>query len=511
VRRSLERRPWSRPDLVFVLLCAVTGVVRAVILASPYAPSGIDPGNWLAFGNGLLGNGVRSSTIVYPPLIPLVVRGATAMMGPVTGIAAIGALAALAPAVGVYVVLRAHRIGWTAVLAAGLLLPAASVGEPAAWGGYPQLVGLGLLVAFLWRLDRFLLSLELKDAAIAGTVLAAELASSHLTATLAVACGALVVLGRVIVDVRRIRGRIGSLLRGLAVLPLPSLPLLPIYLGLADAVLPSFGDRSPAARLPGRARDLARAVDSLFTEFPLLWRGLVVLALITPLLLLNRRRSTLWLTSTSLTVCSVVFVAGFHEYRFSYLAPIAGVAALGCWLEELRDNFAGAQMRRVRYAVVGVLALLLVLEASFGLRRFSDQRKFYALLTPKAVTALEWLREETPRDDLVAVPDMRGYPYGWWVEGLGERRSLTASRLQWLNFEDERRRARIANILFHSTAFPNQGTLRRARHFGVDVLFIVKSWPSFKAAQLEKLRIEVPDVILYENEDVVLVRVGDTS
>jgi hypothetical protein len=259
------------------------------------------------------------------------------------------------------------------------------------------------------------------------------------------------------------------------------------------------------ARLAGRPRDIIRAVDSLFSDFPMLWRSLTLLAVITPLLLLNRRRSPLWIVSTALTLASAVFVVAFREFRFGYFVPVAAVAALGCWIQEAQEHVSIRARRVVRPAAAAGVALALALAAPLGLRRFLDQRRYYELVTPRALTALEWMREHVPEGDVVAVHDVRGVPYGWWVEGLSERAALSGSHLQWLNFEDERRRARLANALFQSTSFPNAGTLARARAMDVDVIFALKSWPRFKGPQLAKLRRELPASVMYENADVVVL------
>ncbi len=91
----------QRRDLLFLLVTLVVVVLRFRILRDTGAPATIDAGNWLAFGDTLLGRGVRSTSIVYPPLIPLATTGAVGLLGFVNGVAAMAALSSAAPALGV--------------------------------------------------------------------------------------------------------------------------------------------------------------------------------------------------------------------------------------------------------------------------------------------------------------------------------------------------------------------------------------------------------------------------
>ncbi len=88
-------------DTAFVLCALAVASLRFVILRRGGAPPTIDAGNWLAFGDQILGNGVRSPTIVYPPLVPLLTKGFVSLFGLTNGVALLAALSSAAPAAGV--------------------------------------------------------------------------------------------------------------------------------------------------------------------------------------------------------------------------------------------------------------------------------------------------------------------------------------------------------------------------------------------------------------------------
>jgi len=71
-------------DLSFVLAVIVVGYFRYRILSAGGAPPTIDSGNWLAYGDEILGRGVRSTTIVYPPLVPLLTKASVSVSRSVT-------------------------------------------------------------------------------------------------------------------------------------------------------------------------------------------------------------------------------------------------------------------------------------------------------------------------------------------------------------------------------------------------------------------------------------------
>src|SRR5690606_28045348 len=114
----------------------------------------------------------------------------------------VGALTSLLPGIGVYWVLR--RLGmapWHA-FGPGLLVAAAtSMSEALAWGGFPQLISLGLLTGFLLAFDRFLAGGTVRQALAAGLLLALLVGTSHFILTGAV--GGMFVLG--LLNIRALR------------------------------------------------------------------------------------------------------------------------------------------------------------------------------------------------------------------------------------------------------------------------------------------------------------------
>lgn len=497
--RARDRAPLA----AFAVVCGVIVGLRFLVLARVDGPATIDTGNWLAFGHDLLGSDVRSSSLVYPPVVPLLAVAATTAFGVAGGVAVLAATASALPAVGCFVVLWWARLRWFAVLLAGLVLAAGSSGEAAAWGGFPQLLALGLLPPTLWWLDRFLRTGGVRNGLVTGGALAAMLATSHFIATAAIASGAVLVGLHLVVRpapsapplIRRLRDAIP----GLAL----STPLIPLYVALTsvgrsaasrpDTVEPAFAD------LPG-------AADYVLRDFRILWWCLAVVAVLVPPLLADRRRTSLWLVSVSATVTVVVLFLLLRDMRVIYLLAPAGILALGLLAVDVGVERDGRPTARPGRPAAVVLVALLLVQAVLGLQRFSTQVDFYAVASDGVAEGVVWVGDHTGPDVLVAVAPVRGAPLGWWVEGLARRPALVGSWLRWLSFPDERRRARTANAIF-GPSFPTRAQVARARRAGVDLLLVAKEWSGYVPADVAAAVRRGDLDVRYENRGVVVLGV----
>ena len=508
-------------------MAAAVAVARLVVLASPRAPAGIDGGNWLAFGRDLLGPDVRSSSIVYPPVVPLLVTAATSILGPVWGMAAVGSLTSLAPGAATYAVLRSEGLRWPATVLAALMLAASVSGEPAAWGGYPQLLAGGLAVLFVWALDGALRSNGRRPALVAGLLLALTLATSHLVAVAAALAGASVVAFHLLWlrnpgpgdpgpgntgpgDPGPPRGPgpgspaarpLGRTVRTLAWVALPTLPLVPLYLRLAG-VATSVAERDSATSLA--LGDLPGQLRVLYPDVAAIGLALLVAGVAAPLLLLDRRRTRLWIVTSSTILGAVVATALARERRFLFLLPPAAALGVGLWLWDLARQDERFLLRARTFAVAGLVGAMAV-QLVAGAGEFRRQRDYYGILTPGVMDGIDWLRTRTPPTSLVAVGPVRDVPLGWWVEGLGRRPTLTATSLRWLYFEDERRRARLANAIF-DVSFPSTDGMARACAAGADYVLVATSWPGYSAPGLDLVRAADPGAVVFDDPDSVVFR-----
>lgn len=500
---------WARAHriaLAFAASCSLVFAVRFGVLAGGGAAPGVDGGNWLAFGRALLGEPVRSQTIVYPPLVPALITGAVSLFGTVNGVALVAAVAALAPALGLFVVLRTAGLGWASVVLAGSLATAASTGEAAAWGGYPQLIGIGLGLVFLSQLHRCLSLGRTLAALAAGVLLALLMATSHFVSLVAVVAAVVLVVLHLSGTWPISRRATAATARQLLLVSIPCLPLVPLYLAMARALSGSGSNSSP---LHLTWDNLAADVAHVFRGAAWFWGLALAVMVATPVVLHRRGREGLWAISTSLLCSAILLMAATREPRYLYILPPVAMLSLGLWVVEHQQSplLPSAYNRWM----AGAVGAALVAQAIAGLAMFPSQREFYGILTPGVVAGISWLRAETKPSDLVAVAPVNDAPLGWWVEGLGHRRTLPGSALRWLNFEDERRRALLANEIFLSgftREFPDEDSVAVASAAGVRYLFVAKAWAGYTEITTEQFRRRHPEAFAFENTSVLILDVS---
>ncbi len=504
---GVARRRITMVDLSFVLAVIVVGYFRYRILSAGGAPPTIDSGNWLAYGDEILGRGVRSTTIVYPPLVPLLTKASVSVFGLPVGISGIATAAAVAPAIGIYLALRQLGPNLVALAPSILLLGASSVGEPAAWGGFPQLIGFGLLPIALVRLDRMLRTWERRDALIAGLLFMGILATSHFVAALALIAGLVIAL--LVITRERPPGP-RQTITALALFAAPSVWLIPVYSTLAGAFTNSARGVTFFNETTGST--LFDQIEFLYRDAPWLWRSLLVLAIVALPLFLKHRNTPLWRITAATITGIVVAVALTRESRFLYLLTPFTVMGLALWTTHfgeiswrlLRLRTPAQHRGRVAAGVFAALVLAGVWQAAVGLEFFESQRATYGVLTPELARGIELVAEATEPGETLAVTSLNDAPFGWWVEAIAERETYYGAPIQWLLFEDEIRRATIANDLF-VPPFPDRDRMSEAADLGVDLVLVPTRWVFYDEKAMSDFAASYPGSVEYVTEELVVI------
>jgi len=463
--------------VLFFAVAATMVFIRFVVFATGGAPATIDAGNWLAFGDALLGDTTRDSSIVYPPVVPILTKLSVAAFGLTAGVAFIGAVASAAPAVGLFHTLGGFGLGRIRLVPSLLLLGVGSIGEAIAWGGFPQLFAMGLLPYGVLLGYRFLGAPRPGSAFRLGLLAMVSLATSHFVSVVLVGAVGLLfvhqsVVGRSATQVRKVLTLAPLVL-------LPSIWLAPIYWNLIDAVVLQPNEFAELDNLT--FGNVLGRLEHIYSDAPLLWRLLVPLTVITPWLAWRDRRSEQMRVFSSLFFATMILLVATQEGRYLYLLPMLAMLASSVWLTEIELRYSGAADALSPRAVAGVTALVVLVlggQAFAGIRQLDNQRDFYAVMRPPLVEAIEFAAEFSEAGDVIAIPSLRGAPIGWWVEALADRPVLYGSALRWLNFADEVDRAARANAIFQPN-FPNVSTLTLLEASSVSVVVLPRTWLFF--------------------------------
>ncbi len=486
---------------LFAVAAAAAFVFRFGSFWAAGVPSGLDPGNWLAYGWAALGQGVRPLPTAYPPLVPVLTVAVTSVVGIPLGVMVVASLGAVAPAAGTWWLLRRVTDGWIAAAAGVALAWTSATGEAAAWGGYPQLVSLGLWPIALIGLVRCQHGGRARW--VDGLCVAAIGATSHLTLVVVGIHAVLHAVGALALAGEHRRSLVRSYGGWCWRVALCCAPLVFVYRDLVRTVLVSSWGRMESAG-PSFGDHLG-AMQQLFREAELGWQLAVVVAAAAPVLLVGRRRDPLWLLSASGFVSWGACILLLRETRFHYLLPQLAVIGLAAWSAALVRLLARTGYQGRRWILRGAATALAVAAAWQGGRFFEVQRSYYTMVGPGSFEGFDYLRDRTPPDAVVAVPAVRGGPFGWWVEGAGRRPALYGSLAEWLNVAEERERARRSQEIFE--AFPAPSAFERARAAGVSYLFLPASWEGFDRLDPAVLE-DAGGIVVVANPDVVVVAVG---
>lgn len=473
---------WRRngADAIFIGLLSVIALLRWQVIDSVGEPSGLDPGNWLAFGHSLMGSQSRSASLAYPPLVPLLSVAFSAVWGPLRGSAVLGLLCSLAPAVGTYVFLRA-QLGIRAVFLAGLLGAAATTTEAEAWGGYPQLLGLGLLPLLIWAIERFLRTRRMESAYLISLLLFLLFATNDLIGAIGIGVATTYSALRLIL-VNGERPRSGVIRNAVLVAFVPSLSLLPTYLRLAGGFFSNDTVRLTSQHIG--ATNLFSDLNNVFKDNPALWYLTLVLAFAAPIILLVRHEHLLAMATTAVLIPTLAVLNAIGQYRVVFVLPLAMAFGVGAWWTLLK-GITGPTAAILDKVLIATFAIVLLVQFALSTTTFESQVKWYAALNPGIVAGLQELDKIAPRNSVLSVgpapnlSNQEGWPLGWWVEGILDRPTFYASDLQWLYLPDERRRANLANQMFsRDEGFGSAIPLARSN--GITYIVVAKAWAGYQ-------------------------------
>ena len=446
-----------RVVLIGIAAIGAIAIVRALVLFTPGAPSGIDGGNWLAFGT------FARPGMVYPPLLPLAFAALVAAVGAPLATAVAGAAAAAAPAIAILAVLT-----WAGRPAAGavaaLVVAARALGEIAAWGGYPQPIATAAALIALVALAAYLLGVSRIALATFAISLSVVVATSHLIAVPTAGAIALELGGAALVY----RGRAARpIAAGVALTLLPFVVLAPTY----AALFSTLGDGGGGIQLADAERVLGLGWPVYLAVLILVPLGLALTGRRASIAAaLTARDRALAAAASAAATSWILAYAVTGEPRFLHDMAVLALFGIAAFVPFVR--VAIREQRGRRALMVGALAVVVLLTAT-GLAVFPDQVAFYRILTTDRFSAIEWLADHAPpgpRSILVA--DLSGVPVGWWTEGMVGQEALFASDLRWLRFATERDRAKMANALLYRSGFPGLASVSAIRQAGVQYVFL---------------------------------------
>jgi hypothetical protein len=451
-------------------------------------PSGYDPGNWLYIGRATLGWGRDDLHLLYPPFVPVMAAAMWRVAG-THGLMLLGGVASVSPAVVGWFSWRRFRGG---THASALLAVFCPFGEAWAWGGWPTLLGIAWLIGAVGALDEWYRSASKISLGWYAAFSALLLATSHAVLLPYIVGVAVVTAVRVIEGGVRFR----ELVRVGAVSMVVGALFVPLYLRLLGQIYQSVERRQAVAR-PGALEMLTNQAALFDERTRMLWLGLFVLGVA---VLAGRtvRYGALWCQALAF-LGGVALLVITREDRFRFVIPVGLMLAVGVWV--------GSKNRAYTWRVTVCVLILLGAEMrAMAATTLSDTR-FYRGINTEIIEGAEWMDQHLAADAVIATEadaQQSDGPWGWWVRGVSQRRTIVGIAPRWVNFDTEREDAFVANHIF-SYPFGSDDQQRAAREAGVTHLVLTYRSEDFTSRVSES--VEGGEVV-FENGSMIVLKLG---
>ena len=424
--------------------------------------SGIDPGNWLAFGRQLFGDGGKSTAGAYPPLVPVLLYVGQALVGPMLAAKILGIGSLVAVMIAAYVVSRHGMDTWFAVGVATTVGLSATITETVAWGGYPQNYAFAFLTLAALASARYLENGRRQHLLWTAASWSVVALAHHLYFVLSCIVVSLVWISWAIM------------------LP-PTRAMVRRTVGLAVATFVAcacFGPIFIDMRASGYAPHLNyselgrwRAFDYAIREAPWLWMIVLFVGLLHVGIGYRHRRSATWNVSAALVLGSLVMVAVTAESRLVSPLIMGASMGVGSVLQRLWIRSRGRAWHPLPLAAATALPTLLwpLTDA-----RTTQVLEYYRVADQSLLNAAAFVDHNHREGLVVARQDQRGWPVGWWFEGLTSAKIAVGGNARWIWFAQERANASLASLFFDHNR-TGQQVVELARQEGVDLL-VFRKW-----------------------------------
>lgn len=488
-------------------LCAAVFLYRLSLLTGEGAPPGSDPGNWLALSHELFGERVKAAEVSYPPVAPALLKGLSLFFPPLVSVSLLGAFASVAMGVPFFLLVR-QRTGalWALAFTLGFLFLGYSL-DMLTWGGYPQLLGQGLLLCTLYFLGKGLVEGRRRSLWVAAVSAALTVGTSTIAAALLAVVLPLFVIYLAVQEKLDIRSTGRYLIEWGALTLCLSLLFLPEYYDYFRNASENRTWNLHGYTLGTSGAAFAYVLRAWPGSIPDTWLPVGVAAtLLLYCLWAGRPGSLLAPLAASLMAASLALFFTTFEVRVLGLLEVGLLAALAFLLWDLfvRLKHATVSKGLIWAGRVGMVGVSLALISSLmvgGIRRMPDLLSFYRVLDDDVVEALDWLgRNVQPGSVVMPSTTPQGFNYTWWIEGYSRLPAYYSADPRWQpTFKDERRQIVVSREFF--TGVSSLGVAALAEEHHIRYVFIDRR----VVADYSKL-VEAGFVPAMENSTVVILQ-----
>lgn len=172
-----------------------------------------------------------------------------------------------------------------------------------------------------------------------------------------------------------------------------------------------------------------------------------------------------------LTLTHAYVFGVFVDYsRFMYFIDFPGIIIISGGLfylfnysSNLRIKFSGIKGKQLKkiilVSVFTLIFIIFIIVSPWAILPNDAQERadFYTTIQQPEYTTIEWIRNKTPENSTVLVAD---HLYGWWLSGISKRATLSAAGLEFLLYAHEMEVARDAQFLLDTDYYFENGMVQ---------------------------------------------------
>lgn len=459
VLTDLHRRALKSLQVVLIVLIFLVSFLLKFFIIRVNNGLGADYGAYLKWADVLRGFDVTGKGLRYPPIYPALLSFFTSFLDEITALMVCAAFV-FSLIVFPYFLLAKKIFGRGAFpLVSSLLIVFNTLySEMIGWGGNANMLALVFLVAFLIFWVNCIRNVKSMRDKLLAAFFASLTVGSHYLAAAYLLMFFLSFLFLLLVLWCKNHGdkNIVNLAKSTLIIGLISSVLCTPYIFNYTHILNSAVLQETNLSLADQRIGLLSYL-LWFKQAHLFTIILISLGIIGVLILIGENR-LLGITLAALFIsgCLPIFFT-LHSARWVFFWPIPLFLGVSVFVKKLLSKLEGFN-KRLKLISLACLTLLISMSIFGSFSSLLMAVSYYKVLTPQFLDALNYLRNSTNGDSIIATsgPFKRGGEgdgicYGWWIEGYADRQSVATAHLRFLTYYDEREVAKKANIIFSGT------------------------------------------------------------
>lgn len=428
--------------------------VKNSILNVSEVPPGPDLGNWLTISKILTGNDVVGYGFRHPPIFFLLLAFLLKFLDPFTALKFLGALCSTIIAVPFFLISRRVVRPEVALVSTFIFVTAGNLGESLSWGAYPQFLAIFFMLFALYYLLKVTEKPHMFDVIMASIFAALTVGTHHLTSfTLLFTLVAFILYGGFMMP-SPFKHVFKYLILTLLLTVVFCVGYFPVYWNMHACL------SQRAFSFSGGLSNFSNHFHYVFRDAYYFWLSLFLLLFVVaffPKHLRDEKPFTRVILLSLTVPCIVIWYStGLLQDRSLYFLVIPLSLTFAVILNHACNFICNISKhdKRKAYALffslilaIGLLNVFLTLSS---VERLRSTATFYHCIGPEELEALKWLKENSAPGDAVLTSGKiwsEGASYGWWIQGLAERKAFMSGDIRWFIFDDERKNTLLANQL----------------------------------------------------------------